>query len=51
MLKDLLLAAGVCSGRAQALDPLVTSILAMGRNLLQRQWSRCVQGREGLASS
>eukprot|EP00439_Symbiodinium_sp_Y106_P080790 s383_g19.t1 len=45
MLKDLLLAAGVCSGRAQALDPLVTSILAMGRKYGLRvpSWRLCQQ--------
>ncbi|CAE7481699.1 Dtx3l [Symbiodinium natans] len=31
MLKDILLAAGISSGQMQGLDPLVTSILALGR--------------------
>ena len=33
MLKDMLLAAGVCSGRIQGLDALVKSVIALGRKL------------------
>ena len=43
MLKDILLAASVCSGRMQELDPLVTSILQLGRKLVAELGGACTQ--------